>query len=36
MGMPGFGSGASTLDDLDRINLGGTPLLFHPESLLFD
>jgi len=35
-GLPGFGSGAITAADLDRIKFGGARLLFDPEPLLFD
>jgi hypothetical protein len=35
-GLSGFGSGAITLADLDRIKFGGVRLLFDPEPLLFD
>ena len=35
-GLPGFGSGAITAADLDRITFGGPRLLFDPEPLLFD
>jgi hypothetical protein len=35
-GLPGFGSGAITLADLDRIKFGGPRLLFDPEPFLFD
>ena len=35
-GLPGFGSGAITAADLDRIKFGGPRLLFDPEPLLFD
>jgi hypothetical protein len=35
-GLPGFGSGAITSSDLNRIKFCGARLLFDPEPLLFD
>jgi hypothetical protein len=34
--LPGFGSGAITLADLEGIKFGGARQLFNPEPLLFD
>ncbi len=36
MALPGFGSGAITLADLDHIKIGVARLLFESEPTLFD